>query len=591
TAQYDQKSYAVKFSSFHNDVEGVVIRGYDDNSQPEDNADMMIHVWADDNGLPGANMIVPFSVPNPATLSETNAWVYVDLHSYTALDEMVGDYFIGFECGTSPATGVTRTTMTDTVEASEFDFGRAYTQYYALNGADLKWEQAAGYNYHIRCITTDYGIAPGIIDPDPVSIYKQLGPVGSGSSTLYVNNIGGWSLDYIASIEYDGFLTPASTLHSNDFTTFPGAGYTYSVWAAYNSGARTTGSGATGVLTSPTFNTTGATTDIYLEFDQDFIYRSGSYARVEYYTGTEWIQIYYNATASTSEHQRLALPVISANTQIRFTGYTTRVSGITASWFIDNVVVSAEAVPYTWLTLDGGETTSGTVAVSGSDPIFVGFNTAGLEEGAYTANIRLNSQYSNESVPVRMDVVTYTLPEVPALVSPTNGQTLYDLTPYFDWTDVSNATAYNIVVDNNSDFLSPEINTEVSVSNYQQASNLPTGTYYWKVRSRNEAGYSAFTGNWTVNISFYIGPPLNPPGIYYLNGNIFINWDDTADATSYNVYSSENPYGTFTFLNNVTVSEYTYTEVGTHPRMFFFITSVNDTKEPQKMIEIPKKVK
>ncbi|MCK4980889.1 MAG: hypothetical protein KAS62_10870, partial [Candidatus Delongbacteria bacterium] len=38
----DIKSYSVKFSSFHDDVVGVIVRGYDDVSQIDDNSQMMI---------------------------------------------------------------------------------------------------------------------------------------------------------------------------------------------------------------------------------------------------------------------------------------------------------------------------------------------------------------------------------------------------------------------------------------------------------------------------------------------------------------------------------------------------------------------
>jgi hypothetical protein len=70
---------------------------------------------------------------------------------------MVGDYFIGFECGNilGTASTVTRTTMTDTGTAGQFCFDRAYSQYYAVAGGSLTWELQPATNYHIRCVTTD----------------------------------------------------------------------------------------------------------------------------------------------------------------------------------------------------------------------------------------------------------------------------------------------------------------------------------------------------------------------------------------------------------------------------------------------------
>ncbi|MBZ0180109.1 MAG: glycoside hydrolase, partial [Melioribacteraceae bacterium] len=47
-------------------------------------------------------------------------------------------------------------------------------------------------------------------------------------------------------------------------------------------------------------------------------------------------------------------------------------------------------------------------------------------------------------------------PPVPTLVSPTNGSTTSDQTPAFDWTNSTGATGYDLQVDNNSNFSSPE---------------------------------------------------------------------------------------------------------------------------------------
>ena len=485
TAQYDQKSVANLFTSFHDDVAGVIIRGYDDASQPEDNANMLVNVWAVNAGLPGAAMITPLSFTNPATLAETNAFGYVDLSSYTALDNMAGDYFIGFECGTVPNTTVTRSTTTAPSEEGTFDYKRSYTQYYTLAGSGLLWEQSIGTNYHIRCVTTNYGYSPPVIvAPEPVVI--SVNESSTDTETAYIGNSGDYLLTYSASFAYDGFLSPETQLHANDFATFPGTGYTSSVWAAYNGGARTTGSGSTGILTSPAFNTSAATTALYLDFDQDFVFRTGSYARVEYYTGSAWVQI-YNATANTTAHQHIELPIKSANTQLRFTGYTTRVAGVTASWWIDNIVVKSASVPYNWLTIDGGTTTSGTVATGSTDPVTLGFNTAGLTLGnTYTATI-----------------------------------TFVDSEGFSD----DGTTLVTLTVDTGGSII-PGVPANVTTS--------------------------------------------------IVGGNVYINWDDAADATNYDVYSSATPYGTFAFLANVTTSEYTYTPTAT--KMFFQIISKNATK-------------
>jgi hypothetical protein len=88
----------------------------------------------------------------------------------------------------------------------------------------------------------------------------------------------------------------------------------------------------------------------------------------------------------------------------------------------------------------------------------------------------------------------------------------------------------------------------------------------------------------TLPVTFTVGSSPVTPAVpanlttSIVSGNVYINWDNSADATSYDVYSSADPYGTFTLLTNVTNSEYTYTP-GTNSKMFFQIVAKNSTKQ------------
>lgn len=64
-----------------------------------------------------------------------------------------------------------------------------------------------------------------------------------------------------------------------------------------------------------------------------------------------------------------------------------------------------------------------------------------------------------------------------------------------------------------------------------------------------------------------------------VSNNVYINWDNSANATGYKVYSSTNPYAVKPWSTsvNVTSSEYTYTPTAT--KMFFYIVATNGTKE------------
>jgi hypothetical protein len=119
------------------------------------------------------------------------------------------------------------------------------------------------------------------------------------------------------------------------------------------------------------------------------------------------------------------------------------------------------------------------------------------------------------------------------------------------------------------------------------ATDLPVGTYNADIFvTCSDPEDSPFT----IPVVFTVsesGPvtPAVPANITtsLVSGNVYINWDNSADATSYDVYSSADPYGTFTLLTNVTNSEYTYAP-GTNTKMFFYIVAKNATKESPKSI-------
>ncbi|MBN2790172.1 MAG: hypothetical protein JXR69_08275, partial [Candidatus Delongbacteria bacterium] len=55
-----------------------------------------------------------------------------------------------------------------------------------------------------------------------------------------------------------------------------------------------------------------------------------------------------------------------------------------------------------------------------------------------------------------------------------------------------------------------------------------------------------------------------------------IDWDVAADATSYDVYSSDDPYGTFTLEANVGTNQYVVPAETV--KKFYYIVAINSTK-------------
>jgi len=82
----------------------------------------------------------------------------------------------------------------------------------------------------------------------------------------------------------------------------------------------------------------------------------------------------------------------------------------------------------------------------------------------------------------------------PSLISPADGTITDDSTPTFDWSDVAGAENYDLLVYDDADFSSPEIQVNVSASTYTPTAELPNDNYSWKVRARDAANNA---GDWS----------------------------------------------------------------------------------------------
>ena len=118
-------------------IRSALIRNYKDVNNT--NADMLFHVWANDNGLPGIDLITPFLVTPEATLDNPFPFTRIDLRSYSPeLDDMQGDVFIGF---TVPINSVS-------IITSDVSSGRSFN----FNGTS--WT-AASKDYEFRVIINE----------------------------------------------------------------------------------------------------------------------------------------------------------------------------------------------------------------------------------------------------------------------------------------------------------------------------------------------------------------------------------------------------------------------------------------------------
>jgi len=102
----------------------------------------------------------------------------------------------------------------------------------------------------------------------------------------------------------------------------------------------------------------------------------------------------------------------------------------------------------------------------------------------------------------------------PTLYSPANGSTVSTGRPTFDWSDVTGATYYQIIVDNNSDWSSPEVRIwNLTVSTYTPTTTLKDGKYYWTANAYVGGEWGPWAGVWTftVKTSKNSAPPTPSP--------------------------------------------------------------------------------
>jgi len=134
-----------------------------------------------------------------------------------------------------------------------------------------------------------------------------------------------------------------------------------------------------------------------------------------------------------------------------------------------------------------------------------------------------------------------TLDAVPTLVSPSNGATITDSTPYMDWSGGGEYGDFRIQIDNNADFSSPVIDHTLGNFNtfYTVPTPLASDTYYWHVREKDYFtniwdSYSA-TWSFTLELSPTEAPTLLlPTDEDYINDDTpYLDWSAVPLATSY----------------------------------------------------------
>ena len=174
---------------------------------------------------------------------------------------------------------------------------------------------------------------------------------------------------------------------------------------------------------------------------------------------------------------------------------------------------------------------------------------APLTEGQYFWRVRVETSPGVFSEWMPEWVVTVTPPPAPrvTLIAPANRLGTTDTTPELTWEAPATGGpyTYQIQIDNNRNFSSPERDAEVAGTDYTPAA-LADGKYFWRVRAINNVGVA---GNWSQVRAFTVD--TTPPDVPILRQPVHRSlittttprfvWQAVRTATEYDLVVSENP--------------------------------------------------
>ena len=171
-----------------------------------------------------------------------------------------------------------------------------------------------------------------------------------------------------------------------------------------------------------------------------------------------------------------------------------------------------------------------------------------LATGTYYWHVRVKvGGIYGDWMPTWTLIITSAKPVAPVLTTPASGAITNDSTPTLSWNGVTNGHTYQVQIDNNGTFTSPEQDVTVGVGPTSYiASELPDGVYSWRVRALNSVGAP---GAWSTKRTFTIDtipagvPILVAPldGASVTNPKLLLSWQAVTGATRYQLQLDTDP--------------------------------------------------
>jgi hypothetical protein len=298
----------------------------------------------------------------------------------------------------------------------------------------------------------------------PGSFEQQLGPDETATQTLTIGNAGnetlaytvskptgemnlldesfesgslpaGWSQEYVnGSVDWE-FLSGGHNGH-------PASAYdgSYNARLYYNSSYNNY---ATKLITPALDLDSASSATLSFWHAQEVWAGDQDELKVYYRTSptNPWSQLaHYTASIADWTQETILLPSPADACQIAFEGITDYGYGVC----LDNVVVTANnPVTVDWLTVNGGDSHSGSISFGEADQnISIGFNSSSLGEGIYTSHLSVLSndpQNTSFNIPVQLTVTAGSL-DIPQATITTTGPN----TVRISWNQVSGASSYQV---------------------------------------------------------------------------------------------------------------------------------------------------
>lgn len=130
-----------------------------------------------------------------------------------------------------------------------------------------------------------------------------------------------------------------------------------------------------------------------------------------------------------------------------------------------------------------------------------GVLTEALPDGLYYWRVRaLNGIVGGNWSSARTFRIDTVPPNMPELVAPTDGRVMTTRRPALSWKAAAGASRYEVLVDDNPGFSSPEVNRSTTALSLTVPTALAPGTYYWYVIAYDRAGnfQASFARNFTI---------------------------------------------------------------------------------------------